>query len=1033
MIEKPFIIYQSSAGSGKTYTLAKNYIRLSLKSKNYFKKILAVTFTNKAAGEMKIRVFEMIDSISSGAEKDLILEFSKYYKISPEEIISRSENLKSNILHNYSYFLITTIDTFFYSIIQSFTRDLKFRGKFNIEMDIEMVVNDTVKKFLSKIKKGSEISKWLIDFSKEKIFRGKDFMIDLELKKMIKNLFNEDFKSLEDKLPRKDFSKKIKLIKNQVYDVKNKFEKKVSLKSSEVYDIILKKNFSINDFSYGNSGVIGFIKNTSEGNIKYPGTRVFSCRDNLDAWVSKNKKNREELISFIRSNLFDKLNDIVVIFEKEFIKYNTSLEISNNIYAFGILGELQNSLREYRDENEVILISDISELLYQVIKDESIPFVFEKVGNSINHFLIDEFQDTSHFQWKNFSSLIKETLSSGNENIIVGDIKQSIYRWRGSDSQILNNDIFNDISPELCRVNKLKINWRSGEKIVNFNNEIFVNIHRYFDNVNIKKHLHNIYNADLSQSSRSDMIGRGYVEVYFDDSKNQKESASEYTINSIKKIQEKGYKSGDIGIIVRDNNEAKVIAESLIIESQKSNEFNFNHVSSDALEIKSSPVVNFIISIFNYFKNSKDRLAISEIVHFYYRFILVSNDNSHYSMPNEEKINLLPMEFKNKIFQISRLPLYELVEEIIRIFSLNNLKNQVPYLQAFMDLLLEYKQTKGSKISSFLEWWEINKNKKLNVTAKSDAIQLITIHKSKGLEFDHVIIPFLNWSLDNDTGGGKEKNMWINLKTFNKEFDIPYPIKYKSSNHFTLYPESYEIEKKKAYEDNINLMYVAFTRPKLGLFIRGNTPSKDLKKVSDLLFKSLNDKLIDNYYSTGEIYEKEKKITSESYHLSNFPSYSWKDRVKVKLSSDKGIDFKNNERGNKIHDLMSLINHYNDINNGVEKAFNKNIITKSEKSYFIKIVNNLLSNKDIREYYNPKFSSYNEIEILNKDGDVYRLDRVVEFDKNSVAVIDYKTGEENTEIYKYQIMNYKTLLSSIYIGKVYGFILYVDLNKAVKI
>ena len=1033
MIKKPFIVYQSSAGSGKTYTLAKNYIRLSLKSKNYFKKILAVTFTNKAAEEMKIRILEMIDSISNGEEKDLILEYSKYYKISPEEIISRSENLKSNILHNYSYFLITTIDTFFYSIIQSFTRDLKFKGKFNIEMDVDMVINEVVKNFISKIKKGSEISKWLIDFSKEKIFQGKDFMIDVELKKMTRNLFSEEFKSLEDKLPQKDFSKKIKLIKKEVFEVKKRFEKKISSNSSEIYEIILKNNFSINDFSYGKSGVMGFIKNSTEGIIRYPGTRVFSCRDNIEAWVTKKQKNRDDVVSLINTDLLDKLKNLLKIFEKDYPKYNTSNEIISNIYAYGILGELQNSLRDYRDENEVILISDISELLYQVIKDESIPFVFEKVGNKINHFLIDEFQDTSHFQWKNFSALIRETLASGNENIIVGDVKQSIYRWRGSDSQILNNDIFNDIQPELFEINKLKTNWRSGDAIVGFNNNVFVDIYKHFNDIGIKTHLQKIYNADMSQTARSDMKGKGYVEVIFDDSKNQKESASEYTINSIKKIQDKGYKAGDIGIIVRDNNDAKVIAEALILESQKSNEYNFNHVSSDALDIKSSPIINFLISIFNYFKNQKDRLAISEIVHFYYRYILISKDNSHYSLSNDEKINLLPKEFKNKIFQISRLPLYELVEEIVRIFNLNKLNDQLPYIQAFMDLLLEYKQTKGSKISSFLEWWEINKNKKLNITAKSNAIQLITIHKSKGLEFDHVIIPFLNWSLDNDTGGGKEKNMWVNLKIFSKKFDIPYPIKYKSSNPKTLYPDSYETEKKKAYEDNINLMYVSFTRPKLGLFIRGNRTSNDLKNVSSLLFSSLNDKLINNSYSTGIINNKENQLTLESHNLTKFPSCSWKERVKVKISSDKGIDFKNNERGNKIHDLMSYIYSYNDINYGVKKALIKNIITKNEKSYFEKIINNLLRNKDIMNYYNPKYNSYNEIEILNNNGDVFRLDRVVELENNSVAVIDYKTGEDNTEKYKNQIMNYKELLSNIYNGKVYGFILYVDLNRVVKI
>ena len=254
---------------------------------------------------------------------------------------------------------------------------------------------------------------------------------------------------------------------------------------------------------------------------------------------------------------------------------------------------------------------------------------------------------------------------------------------------------------------------------------------------------------------------------------------------------------------------------------------------------------------------------------------------------------------------------------------------------------------------------------------------------------------------------------------------MPYPIKYKSSNPITIYPESYD-GKKKAYEENIKLMYVSFPRPKLGLFIRGNSPSKDLIKVSSLLYKVLNSKLSDNLYKEGVIYEKENKPASESYHLANFPSYSWKDRVKVKLSSNKGIDFKNNDRGNKIHDLMSFIYHYDGVNDGVEKAFKKNIITENEKSYFVKLINNLLSNKDIRSYFNPKLTSYNEIEILNKNGDVFRLDRVVELDKNTVAVIDYKTGEDNTQKYKSQIMNYKELLSNIYKGEVFGFIAYID-------
>ena len=238
MSKKPFIIYKSSAGSGKTFTLAKNYIRLALKSKNHFKKILAVTFTNKAAEEMKLRVLEMIDKISSGDDKELIIEFSKYYKISPQEIIKRAKNLKSNILHNYSYFSITTIDTFFYSIIQSFTRDLKFRGKFNIEMDLDLVINEVVENFLSDLKKGSALSNWLTEFSKEKIVLGKDFMIDSELKRMTRNLFSEDFKALADKMPIGGHTEKIKELRKKVYSVKKDFEKEVVAESSALLDTI---------------------------------------------------------------------------------------------------------------------------------------------------------------------------------------------------------------------------------------------------------------------------------------------------------------------------------------------------------------------------------------------------------------------------------------------------------------------------------------------------------------------------------------------------------------------------------------------------------------------------------------------------------------------------------------------------------------------------------------------------------------------------------------------------------------------------
>lgn len=1034
MTRKPFNIYKSSAGSGKTYTLSKNYIRLALKSKKYYKKILAVTFTNKAAEEMKTRILQMINQIANGEEKDLIIEFSKYYNVSPDEIISRSNNLKSKILHNYSYFSITTIDTFFYSIIQSFTRDLKFRGNFNIEMDLDFVANEVVDDFLTNIKKGSNTSRWLTDFSKDKIINGKDFLINNELIKMVKTLFSEEFKSLSNEFPSKDISNSVNELKKEIYLVKKNFENKIKSQSIKMLESLKNEGYDVNDFKFKEKGVFGYLNNLSVGLIKYPGKRVLSCIEDNSNWINKNNKKKEEILSLVEIKLKSELLKLNQIFEDEFLKYNTAIELRNNIYSFGITGILKNQVRKYRDENEVILISDISELLYEIIRDEKIPFVFEKVGNTFKNFLIDEFQDTSNYQWKNFKSLIQESLASGDENIIVGDIKQSIYRWRGSDSDIMENVIPSDIDYNLQNITHLNTNWRSGEKIISFNNKLFSSLNKHISQEVISNHICKIYNNSLVQKSSDKMIDKGYVEIVFEEDQEDKiNAAKKYTIESIKKIQDNGYDAGDIGIIVRDNKDAKIIAEILIEESANESDYNFNHVSADALEIKSSPLVGFFISVFNYFSNFRDRLALSEIVHFYYIHILNSDNFDHYSLSNEEKLNLLPTQFRNNLFSISRLPIYEMVEELIRIFELQKIKNQLPFLQAFTDLILEYKQSKGKEITSFLDWWEKNGNKKLSLSSQKNAIQLITIHKSKGLEFNFVIMPFFNWKLDNDSRGGKEKLIWVNLIKFDKRFDFPYPLKYKSSHPETLFESSYINERIKAYEDNINLMYVSFTRPKLGLLVNADKMYKDeIKNVSDLLYSSLKENIKDKIYISGKIRHASNNNNRKVFYLNNYPSYSWRDRIRIRTSSEKGIDFENINRGKKIHDILYFINNYNDLNESIEIAESKNIIEKKEKEFYKNFFYNFLQIKSVRKFFNPKNTSFNEVEILSSNGDVYRLDRVVEMNENLVYVIDYKTGEIRDSYIK-QIDNYKKLLSEIYLREIKGVIIYVDLNQTVEI
>jgi len=1027
---KTIKIYKSSAGSGKTYTLSKNYIRLALKNKNYFRKILAVTFTNKAAEEMKSRILEMISSISAGEDKNLIIELSKYFNISSEELSIKAKNLKINILHNYSYFNITTIDSFFYSIIQSFTRDLKFRGKYNIEMDLEFVINEVVSSFLSDLNKGEKITKWLIDFSRDKINSGKDFMINNELKNITKILFTEDYKSIPKMSSSGNYIDQIDLLRKKINSNKKRFEEEVIRLSSELISLIKKNNLDEKDFSFGHSGIFGFILKNSKGEIKYPSKRIISCLNNPEKWVVKNYSKRDRVLEIIKSNLIDGFDKLIEYYKFSFAIYNSSNEISRNLYTYGIISELDSRVIKYRDENDVILISDISELLYQVIKDESIPFIFEKVGNSYSNYLIDEFQDTSIFQWKNFIRLINESVASGNENIFVGDSKQSIYRWRGSDSKIMDNDIESYFGSDIIELRNLNKNWRSSEEIIKFNNSIFSRITECFEDDSIIHNLSLKFNSDIVQQIREDKMGEGYVEVNFRDNENEKlENVNSFLINSINKIQDNGYSAGDIGIIVRDNKEANIIAEMLSIQSDNDKNYNYNYVSAEALDINSSPVVNFFISVFKYLKNSRDRLALSEIVHFYYFYILKSSDISHFSISNEDKLKLLPESFSKNILKISRLPIYELVEELIRVFKLNSLDSQIPYLKSFQDIIIEYKVLQSEETGSFLEWWKKNGNRKLNMTQQDNEIQIITIHKSKGLEFDNVILPFFDWSLDN-LGGRREKIIWVDLKKYDKDFDFIYPIKYLKSEDDSVFNEYYENERVKAYEDNINLMYVSFTRPKDNLFILGGGEKrKNIKTVSDILFRILGPKHDIDKYVFGKI----KKIKSHDENNLNaivkYPSYSWRKRLIIKTTEDENLNFEGKSRGDIIHQVLSQIYHLNHFDKKLTIAYDEGLINKKD----LKIISSLKKNKEVIKFFNHKNKSFNEIEILSDDGNTYRLDRVVETEKE-IYVLDYKTGKiVDYEHKKYlnKLDLYISLLKNIYDKPIVGHLIYVDLNKVI--
>ena len=339
---------------------------------------------------------------------------------------------------------------------------------------------------------------------------------------------------------------------------------------------------------------------------------------------------------------------------------------------------------------------------------------------------------------------------------------------------------------------------------------------------------------------------------------------------------------------------------------------------------------------------------------------------------------------------------------------------------------------------TFLKWWKDNNKKKLHLTEQKNAIRLISIHKSKGLEFDHVIIPFCDWDLDNNSKGHKENILWVKLEKFHSEFKFPYPIKYKSNYSKSIFADVYDLEKQKAYVDNINLLYVAFTRPKIGLYVHAKKGNDKIKNISDLLYKnhikSIEDKGDYSIYENGKLINNSfKNIQEISFSSSNYPSESWLGRVRIKKSREEKLNnSENKNRGKAIHEVLYYIKNYNQLKTGIDNAINKKIISSNDKDEYYKILYQIFKNKEIRPLFNPNLKSENEVEVLDKNGNIYRIDRIVETKENTLVIIDYKTGELDDN-HKIQVDKYKKILQLMNNKKVHSHLIYLDLNKIIRV
>ncbi len=1061
---KPFLIYRSSAGSGKTRALAKQYLLLALRSPEYFKYIMAVTFTNKSTQEMKDRIIRYLVDFAAGKEDSLSGEIMIELSLSRPELIQKSELVLSNILHSYSQFAISTIDAFFQRVIRSFTRESGLLGNFRLEIDQDLVMTEVIAELMDELGPDNpELTQWVIDFSSDKLQEGKSWNINEALKQFAKEIFREEFKVVEqeilsstNRISGKDF---LSLLRKE----RKALEKELHEKAKHAMDLLAQHGITSQDFNGKERGnaYAYFKKVLAEGWTDFPTTiTIQKALDDATAWADKKSFNKNILIQLAADKLIPILLEMKD--EKKVFKYESIKVVEKNFYSFGLIADITRKLKTYKAANNIMLLADAPQFLNGVINNSDTPFIYEKVGSFFKHYLIDEFQDTSSLQWQNFDPLVRDALDQNHRSMIVGDVKQSVYRWRGGDLELLQSKAKISIGEYRSEEIVLNKNFRSAAQLVDFNNKFFATASQLVSDITERPLPREAFADGMQQVVKSD---NGYVQISFldknsnaeeDDDNEDSDTDEELTKLPaiLEELQSKNIPLSDIAILVRKNEEGQRIASYLLAykNSPKAKEgFLYDVVSNETLRIDSAASILLLISALKNIDNPDDKVARGELVYEYNQH--KGNIDTYATIFSSAGFNqldkILPSEYLERRESLIKLSLFELTETLIEIFEIGSNGEELAYLQAFQDLVLEFSQNEKNDLASFLEWWEENKVKKsIQVAGNNNAATIYSIHKSKGLQFRFVIIPFCSWKLDHEI----PPLLWC--KTNEPPFDQMghLAVKYSSKLKKSFFKEEYERELSKSFLDNLNLLYVALTRAEEGmiLFAPKHKPGKSsqpIKTVGDLLYITIKQSelshhfdLANEVFQVGEIKSNEEVISENSISslsLNHYNTNDWRRKLVIKKEgssffSDTTEQQSKVNHGLLMHRALSLIQTKENVDEVLTQLNREGIIQQDELTILQLKINQMMMHPIIGSWFTHEWQVKTEIPIITLDGKQARPDRVIIKNsshrgtlKQQAIVIDFKTGVKNNS-HRKQVEDYSFTLSQMGYVDVEAFLLYIE-------
>ncbi|HNW88728.1 MAG TPA: UvrD-helicase domain-containing protein [Bacteroidales bacterium] len=1046
---KNFIVYKASAGSGKTYTLVKEYLKLVLADPNKYRHILAVTFTNKAAYEMKSRVItclkllsDMGDGNISEKEKQeirtknatLIRELSVASGLNESELAARSNMVLHKILHNYSDFAISTIDSFVQKIIRTFAYDLKLAQNFEIELDSERVLSEAVDVLFSYAGSDEEITSILIEFIKQKMDDGQNWDIENDLKTFAGQLLKEDtqkYIALFSNMDLEVFPKAI----NGAFARRNLSDKNARKLAADILKIIADNNIDPKSFYQGNRGIPAFFQQLAQNGLRAASPNSYCAKAvDEDVWYSKSTPETEkQKIDAIKDTIAGAYTAVLPMHAD----YLNLTVIIKSLYPLSLLSQIEKETEAIKADENLIFISDFYRKINEQLLNEPVPFIYQRAGEKYEHYFIDEFQDTSVLQFQNMLPLIENAMASGNANLIVGDGKQAIYRWRSG--EVMQFAALPEIykKPELAHFNDIEkaitrniinyedyadgiknVNYRTKSEIINFNNGLFEFLAAELLDDDKKK----IYDNNVQQVKPGN-IG-GYVRIRFFEGG---ETYADEQLNNILEIitELKAAKTSlkDIAVICRANQQAADIASFLLHNG-------IDVVSSESLLLSSSQKVNFIISLFRYLNSPDDELAAAFILYY-----LQDNYQTEYNL---NRLILMYQSLKkdhqqkyplNEIFKlfnieidcgkISLIPLYDLSEYLIRLFDFTGKPD--PFVIYFLDAVNEFVSNNTPGIPDFIEWWDDKgAGKSIVVPDKLDAVKIMTIHKAKGLEFPVVIYPFADESVKT-----KGASIWVE-NTFGYCPEIPaFPINVtKKSLEGTSFENYYLQENSNAKLDMLNICYVALTRPEDRLYILSKKYDNDRGAGFGFLLKKYL-KHIEKWDENSDVVEfgdslvppplvkqpeKNNTVIPEKIFSSG-----WADKMVIRYNSsilwEDEETAKSISWGNVIHKILSEIRQAEDTAGVIARMVLEGVISDTDAEKINKYLDELMTKPEFKKFFEPGLNVLTEAEILTPAHEVYRPDRII-FEKDKNFIIDFKTGAVK-ETHKTQITNYADLLVEI--------------------